>query len=143
MKNSSTAEEEHEPIRREHRVSEPPLVASREFDEKIYGINEKRLLKLETRCKGYFLYSDTRRADGLPQKIKKSLGVHYKTKYLRLLYLGKSGIERAPRRTESSEALEVRNHTIQNNPLTGVQEKINKQRQQYPIRLTVRMVVAG
>jgi len=86
---------------------EPPLVTSREFDEKIHRIAENRSLKLETRCTGYFLYSDTGRADGLSQKIRKSLGLHYKTKYLRLLYLDKYGIELDhPDLPGASEALE-------------------------------------
>jgi hypothetical protein len=70
-----------------------PLVTSREFDAEISKIASEHSLKLETRCTGYYLYKDTGKAVGLSQRIRKSLGMTYRTKLLQVLYLDKYGIE--------------------------------------------------
>ena len=98
---------ENAPYRLRFLPREPPLVTSREFDEQIHRIAENRSLKLETRCTGYFLYSDTGRVNELSQKLRKYLGMPYKTKFLRLFYLDKYGIElEHPDVPGASEALE-------------------------------------
>jgi hypothetical protein len=81
------------PYRLRFLPAEPPLVTSREFDEQIHRIAEKHSLRLETRCTGYFLYADTGQVAEFSQRIRKSFGMPYRTKLLRLFYLDKYGIE--------------------------------------------------
>jgi hypothetical protein len=98
---------DHAPYRIRFIPAEAPLVTSRDFDRRIHQIAEERALVLETRCTGYFLYADTGQTEGFSQKLRKALGMPYRTKLQRLFYLDKYGIElEHPELPGASETLE-------------------------------------
>jgi hypothetical protein len=50
-------------------------------------------LVVQMQCTGYNLFMDTKKPDGLTQTIRKSLGIAYRNRLLRVVYLDKYGIE--------------------------------------------------
>jgi hypothetical protein len=70
-----------------------PDILSRKFDEELAQIGSEHSLIVQMRCTGYNLFKETKEPDGSMQKIRKSLGMTYRNKLMRVLYLDKYGIE--------------------------------------------------
>jgi hypothetical protein len=84
-----------------------PQIISRKFDEELNRIGKVHSLVVQMRCTGYNLFKDTREPEGLDQKIRRALGMAYRTRLLRVLYLDKYGIElQHPELPDMPEALE-------------------------------------
>ena len=73
--------------------SKQPQILSRKFDEELNQIARELSLGAQMRCTGYNLFMDTGKPDGATQRLKKSCGMSYRPKLLKVLYVDKYAIE--------------------------------------------------
>ena len=95
------------PYRMRFVPSKQPQILSRKFDEELNQIAREHSLVAQMRCTGYNLFMDTGKPDGATQRLKKSCGMSYRPKLLKVLYVDKYAIElERPDRPDMPDLLE-------------------------------------
>jgi hypothetical protein len=84
---------EAEPYRLRFIPKSAPRILSREFDEGLAQLAQEQSLVVQMRCTGYNLFVDTGEPDGASQRIRRTLGMRHRTKWLQALWVDKYCIE--------------------------------------------------
>jgi len=68
-------------------------IYSKEFDEELARIARAHSLVAQMRCTGYNLFVDTGKPESAFQRVRKTLGLRYRTEWLQALWVDKYCIE--------------------------------------------------
>jgi hypothetical protein len=84
---------EAEPYRLRFIPKREPRILSREFDEELARLAREHSLVVQMRCTGYNLFLDTGKPEGAFQQVRKTLGLHHRTRWLQALWVDKYCLE--------------------------------------------------